>query len=387
MRILLSVELRATLTLGKIMGIEIKFHYSWFFIFLLVVVSLVFGYMPHHYPGLSQETYWLIGILSAGILFSSVLFHELSHSYVAIKKGIRIPSIVLFFFGGVAQMAEEPRRSNDEIKIALAGPLFSFTIGGILFFLWLVAQSANLGVELSAIFRYGAYINLLVGAFNMMPAFPLDGGRVLRAGLWRKSNDILKATISSTKISMIFANALIFGSFAVFFITRDASGIYLFFIGLYLRSSAASALQHTLLKRNLEGLYAGEMAILPVTISPRITLEEFSAVYGKVEQKQYPVVDNKVLLGIFEADDTKKVAREKWYLVTVKELMHPLDEYVIVTPDTPANDVLSRMAEKETNSVFVVAENILIGKITYYDLVRYVRARSSGHTITRHGMC
>ncbi len=371
--------MRSSLTLGEIMGIKVKLHYSWFFILPVIVWSLAFGYMPHHYPGLTQQTYWITGLAAAGILFTSVVFHELSHSYVAMKKGIRIPSIVLFFFGGVAQMAEEPRRPNDEIKIALAGPSFSFALGGILLLLWLFAQSANIGVELSAILRYGASINLLVGAFNMLPAFPMDGGRVLRAGLWRKSNDILRATVSAVRISIMFAYALIFGSFAVFFFTHDASGMYLFFIGLYLKSTAESSLQYTLLKRNLEGVYAGQIDTLPVTISPNTTLEEFSEVYGRVEQRRFPVVDNTILVGIFEAKDMKKVAREKWYLITVKHLMHSLDEYVVVTPDTPAIDILSKMAEGKTSEVFVAADNRLIGKITYYDLVRHARTRTVGY--------
>jgi Zn-dependent protease len=361
------------------MGIEIQLHYSWFFIFLLITASLALGYMPHHYPGLSQETYWLIGASSAGILFTSVLFHELSHSFVAMRKGIRIPSIMLYFFGGVAKMAEEPRTPSDEMKMSIAGPLFSFAIGGILLFLWLIAESANLGVELSAVFRYGGYINLFVGAFNMMPAYPMDGGRVLRAAFWRRSKDVVRATISAAKISIIFSYALIFGSFPVFFFTRDASGIYLIFIGLYLKSTAESSLRHTVLSRNLEGAYAVDIVAFPVTVSPNTTLEEFSEVYGRVEQKRFPVVDNEVLVGIFETGDMKKTVREKLHVITVKHLMHSLDEYIVVTPNTSANDILSKMAERETNEVLVVAENRLVGKVSYYDLIKYARLRTLGY--------
>ncbi|MEM2760398.1 MAG: site-2 protease family protein [Nitrososphaerales archaeon] len=262
------LAMKRSLALGRIMGIEIKFHYSWFFVFALVVISLALGYMPHQYPNLSHDTYWAIGLVSAAVLFSSVMFHELSHSYEAIKKCIRIPSIVLFFFGGVAQMAEEPRKPDDEIKVAIAGPLFRFAVGGMLLSLWYFAEFLSLGIEISAILRYGGTINLILGSFNMIPAFPLDGGRVLRGTLWRRSGDLMKATASAVRVSMVFAYALIIGSFPVILLARDASGFWLFLVGMFLKSAAESSMQQMLLKHRLEGVSAGEIALPAATIAP-----------------------------------------------------------------------------------------------------------------------
>jgi Zn-dependent protease len=337
--------------------------------------SLALGYMPSQYPGLSQGTYWIIGFAATAILFSSVLFHELSHAFVALRKGIRISSIMLFFFGGIAQMAEEPRKPNDEVKIAIAGPLFSFAVGGILLFLWYFAESGNLSIELSAIFRYGGYINLLVGAFNMIPAFPLDGGRVLRAHFWNRSSNILKATVSAAKISMIFANTLIFGSFFVLFLTRDATGIWFFFIGLLLRSMAESSLQHEVLRHKLEGVYAGQLAVRTMVVDANTTLEGFSELYGDVGKKRFAVLDNSVLTGIFESEDLKKVPRREWHLVTVRDLVKHPDNYALVEYDTPTSEVLVKMSEKGTSEVFVLSEHRYVGRISYHDLVRFVQLR------------
>lgn len=169
-----------SIRLGKIMGIPVRIHYTLWLVFILIAWSLAHGYMPRQYPGLSTLTYWAIGITSAIILFASVLVHELSHSYIAKKNGLPIARITLFFFGGVSEMTEEPQDPKLEVKMAAAGPLMSFLIAGILGSTWYLSELAKASVAITAILGYGALINAILGLFNLLPAFPLDGGRVFR---------------------------------------------------------------------------------------------------------------------------------------------------------------------------------------------------------------
>ena len=175
-----------SIRLGKIMGIPVRIHYTLWIIFVLIAWSLARGYKPQQYPGLSTITYWAIGIASAVILFASVLIHELSHSYVAKKNGLPIARITLFFFGGVSEMTEEPQDPGLEVRMAVAGPLMSFLIAGVLGGSWYLAQFAKAPVAITATLGYGALINAILGVFNLLPAFPLDGGRVFRGSLWKR---------------------------------------------------------------------------------------------------------------------------------------------------------------------------------------------------------
>lgn len=314
------------------------------------------------------------------LLFTSVLLHELSHSYVATRKGIRIPSIVLFFFGGVAQMADEPRRPDDETKIAIAGPLFSFAMGGTLLFLWYFSQSYGSPVEVSAVLQYGATINLLVGTFNMLPAYPMDGGRVLRAGLWKRSNDILRATVTSVRISVIFGHILVYGGLGLLIFTGEIGAVWIFFIGLFLRSMAESSLVPTLFRHHLKGFYAGDFATDMTALDADMTLQMFSELYRKGEQRRFPVVRDDQLIGIFEPKDMKKVPRERWYLIAIEHIVRKTEKYAVIAYDMPATDIYARMAEHATSEAFVVSDCRFVGRISYNDLVRFIQAKTSMKT-------
>jgi Zn-dependent protease len=179
---------------GKILGIPIRIHWTLWLVFLLIAWSPADGYLPAVYPSFSAATDWAIGIVSAILLFISVLLHELSHSYIAKKNGLPIARITLFFFGGVSEMGEEPKDPRLEVRMAAAGPLTSFAIAGVLGALWFASALVSLPLPVIAILRYNAFINLALGAFNLVPAFPLDGGRVLRGSLWNRSKNLLSAT-------------------------------------------------------------------------------------------------------------------------------------------------------------------------------------------------
>jgi CBS domain-containing protein len=176
---------------------------------------------------------------------------------------------------------------------------------------------------------------------------------------------------------MIFAYTLIFGSFPVLFLTHDASGIWLFFIGMFLRSSAEASLQQTLLRHYLKGVYAGQMATLPSFIAPRTTLSEFDETYGRSKQKRFPVLHNAILVGVFEPRDMKKVPRQDWSSVLAEDLVRPTDEYVMISADTPAIEIPMRMVRAQASEVFVVKDGRFLGTITYHDLLSYVRTINS----------
>ena len=211
-----------SLNIGRVMGIPVKIHYTLWLVLLLIAWSLADGYMPAHYPGLDTSTYWAIGIISAMVLFVSVFLHELSHSYIARRNGLPIARITLFFFGGVSEMGEEPKDAALEVRMAAAGPLSSFLIAGILGGLWYLtnlsgpATRANPLTPATATLYYAALLNGVLGAFNLIPAFPLDGGRVLRGSLWKSSKNLLSATANATRVSEVIS--LIMMAVGLFFV-------------------------------------------------------------------------------------------------------------------------------------------------------------------------
>src|SRR6266702_6643429 len=179
-------EQPVSVNIGRILGIPIRIHWTLWLVFLLISWSLAVGYLPATYPRLSATLDWIVGAVSALLLFVSVLVHELSHSYIAKKNGLPIARITLFFFGGVSEMTEEPKDAGLEVRMALAGPLTSFAIAAILGALWYVGLLVSFPTPVIAVLGYNAIINAALGAFNLIPAFPLDGGRVLRGSLWRR---------------------------------------------------------------------------------------------------------------------------------------------------------------------------------------------------------
>jgi Zn-dependent protease len=231
----------------KIMGIPIRIHYTLWFAFILIAWSLASEYMPQQYPGLSSITYWIIGIFSAIILFASVLIHEVLHSYVAKKNGLPIARITLFFFGGVSEITHEPRNASLEVRMAAAGPLMSFVLSGVLGFLWFIGTIVNAPVALIAIFNYSAFINLALGIFNLLPAFPLDGGRVLRGSIWKKTKSLLRATKIATRISETISLIMTITGFGLILFGNIADGIWLIFLAWFIRAGAEANLRRTIM--------------------------------------------------------------------------------------------------------------------------------------------
>ena len=255
--------------IGTIMGIPIRVHFTWFIVFGLITWSLSSRYFPVAAPDLPIASYWVKGVLAALLLFASVAFHELAHSYVAQKYKLSIESITLFIFGGVAQMKGESPHPKAEFWIAIAGPLSSFFLSAFFFILMMNTLGGA-----KALFFYLAQINLILGAFNLIPGFPMDGGRVLRAAIWSKTKNFYYATQKASSIGRMIALFFIFsGIFSLF--TRMSGGLWLMLIGWFLYTTAQSSYQQSTLQESLSGIKVGDIMVKDiVTVSSSLTVDE-----------------------------------------------------------------------------------------------------------------
>ena len=363
--------------LGKIMGIPIRIHFTLWFVFILIAWSLAVGYMPHQYPGLSVVTYWAIGITSAVILFASILVHELSHSYIAKKNGLPIARITLFFFGGVSEMTEEPQDPDLEVRMAAAGPLMSFLIAGVLGALWYLGGSAHAPVAIIATLGYAALINGVLGAFNLLPAFPLDGGRVLRGSIWKHMNNFVGATRSAIRVSEVISLLMMFGGFVFIILGDFVDGLWVIVLGWFIRSGAQTSLKQTLVGDALLGVSVGNIMTRDVlTVPPEITLNQFVSDYLLVHRHGgYPVVKNGEVLGVVTLQCVRAVPKEKRDSVTVREAMVPFESTIMVKSSVTALDAMQKMARNKVGRVLVIDEDRLVGMATREDIVSTIQTR------------
>ncbi|MEM3736866.1 MAG: site-2 protease family protein [Candidatus Bathyarchaeia archaeon] len=368
-----------SLTLGKVIGIEIKLHYTWFVIFLLVTWSLATLSLPVQYPGLSVIIYWALGALSAIILFASVLLHELAHSYIALRNGIQVPSITLFVFGGVSQIAEEPQSPSVEFKLSLVGPLSSFVLAVVFGVAWFFAITFRLGALVAAPLFYGSFVNLILGVFNLIPAFPLDGGRILRAFLWGRKNDLVEATKISTHVGVGFAYALIFAGFFLIFIGAWMGGLWLMFIGLFLKSGAEASLRQTVVSQALADVNVKDiMSSQVITIDPDMTVAEaVSEYFSKHKHQGFPTVKDGKIKGIVTLHDLQKLPREKWNVTPVNAIMTPAERLVYVKPGEPAIEAMIKMSRAMVGRLPVLEEEKVVGIVTRSDLMQAVKFRTA----------
>ena len=366
-----------SIRLGKIMGIPVRIHYTLWFVFILIAWTLAYGYMPHQYPGLSTITYWAIGIGSAVVLFASVLVHELSHSYIAKKNGLPIARITLFFFGGVSEMTEEPQDAGLEVRMAAAGPLMSFLIAGILAAVWYVAQAVRAPIVITATVGYGALINGVLGAFNLLPAFPLDGGRVFRGSLWKHSKDLISATRTATRVSEALSLLMMLGGFASIILGDFVDGIWFVVLGWFIKSGAETSLRQTLVGEALSGVTVNDiMTRQTLTVPPDITVQQVVSDYFLVHPHGgYPVVKDGQLLGLITLTCVRSVPKDTRDYETVAKAMIPLERTLAAPPNLSALDALHKMAREKVGRLLVTQDGQLIGIVTRGDLMRTIQTR------------
>ncbi len=356
---------------ATIMGIPIRLHFSWFVVFGLITWSLSTRYFPKAAPDIPVASYWIKGTLAALLLFASVVFHELSHSYIAQKYRIPITSITLFIFGGVAQMSGEPPHPKAEFRMAIAGPISSFLLAG-LFFL----TSANTVGGTRALFSYLAQINFFLGAFNLIPGFPMDGGRVLRSILWSRTKDFFYATQKASTIGKRIAIFfIIFGTFLFF--SGSSSGLWPMLIGWFLYMAAQSSAQQATLQAVLSGIKVKDVMVRDiVTLGPLITLDEAVDNYFlRCSYGGFPVIDDGKFLGIITLKEIKDVPRENWRKVKVSDVFIPHNKKWEISQGADVMKALELMIKDDKGRVVVMENDKVIGLITRNGIARYLQIK------------
>jgi Zn-dependent protease len=365
----------ASIKLGNIWGIPIGLHISWFLIFALLIWSLSTGYFPGEYPRLSSIVYLLMAVATSPLFFASVLAHELGHSFFALRNQIPVKSITLFIFGGVAQISQEPRSPGAEFRIAIAGPLTSLTLGLLFGGLWLLVRSIP---YLAAPSQYLMRINLILGVFNLIPGFPLDGGRVLRALAWGLTKNYYRSTQMAALAGEIVAFGFIaFGIFTIFS-GQFMNGLWLSFIGWFLQNAAASTYSQTNMQHLLQGVTVAQAMTSDCQQIPGLEtlnqlVEERVLTGGK---RCFFVTEEGQLQGMLSLRDITEVPKPKWRYTTVQQVMTPTSRLVQVTPETKLLDALSVMADSNVAQVPVIESGNLLGVLSREQIVQYVRLRA-----------
>ncbi|HYK86182.1 MAG TPA: site-2 protease family protein, partial [Ktedonobacteraceae bacterium] len=334
--------MQSSLRIGKIAGITIYIHISWIIILVFLTLSLATDWFPQLYKGWSSSTYWIVGLLSALLLFVAVLLHELAHSLVARARGLPVNNITLFIFGGVSNIEEEPKSPGVEFQMAFVGPLVSLLIGIIAYLLDLAVRN---GSPLDAILGYLAVSNILLGIFNLIPGFPLDGGRVLRSIIWKASGSLRKATRATTIVGQFIAYLFILWGIWQFFGGNILNGIWIGFIGWFLLNAAQSANAQVMLQTMFKGVTVEKVmnpspAIVPANISLQRLIDEYFLPQGL---RSAIVMQGDLLAGLITLGDIRHVPREEWSQTPVGHAMIPLEKLHVVSPEQNLNDVLPLM--------------------------------------------
>jgi Zn-dependent protease/CBS domain-containing protein len=360
-----------TLTLFEIFGFKININLSWAFIAILIAWSLALGFFPRLYEGLPTATYWWMGVAGVIGLFFSIVLHELAHSFVARAYGTPMKGITLFMFGGVAELEREPTTPKAEFLMAIAGPLMSVVLGGLFYGVAVLVRELGGGPPLHGVLRYLAMLNGLLVAFNMLPAFPLDGGRALRAGLWAWRKDLRWATRIASRIGAGFGAALMILGVIAMLGGNLVTGLWWLLLGMFLRAAAQGAYYQLQLRRALEGEPVSRfMTRDPIAVSPEVNLGELVEEYVyRHYHDLYPVISNSRLLGCIGVREIKKVPRERWPFVLVRDAMTSCSEANIISQDADAMEALSKMQTTGNGRLMVADGDRLIGIIALKDLL------------------
>jgi Zn-dependent protease len=361
--------------LFTLFGFEVKLDLSWLLLALLISWSLGAGWFPARYPELSTHVYAWMGVSVAVGVFFSIVFHEFSHSVVARHYGMPIRGITLFIFGGVAEMESEPPDPKAEFLMAIAGPISSFLLAALLWGGTAIAQGAAWPDPVTGVLSTLAVINLTVAVFNLAPAFPLDGGRVLRAALWHWRRDLHEATFVSSRIGRGFGTALMIFGVVAFVGGNLIGGMWWFLIGIFVRGAASSSYQQLILKDLVEGQPVRRfMRSEPVTVAPSVSIAEWVEDYVyRHHYKMYPVVDGSRLLGCIAVDSLQDVRREDWSSTQVADLMENRSASNTVDAGTDTMALLTNILKPGGRSRFMVVENDrLVGIIALKDLLELI---------------
>ena len=369
--------MRGSISLGSVFGIPLRLHYSWFVIFALVTVSLVLNPLveaPN--PPIAQRV--ALGLLTSLLFFASIIIHELAHSILAVRNNTPVKEITLFVFGGVSQITKEATRPRAELLMAIVGPLASLALAGIFYGLHLLLASANQSLAAS-LMHWLAWMNVLLAGFNLIPGFPLDGGRVFRALVWQRTNDYQRATRIAAKVGRGIAYAFIIGGVVVIFLLQSwFNGMWLVFIGWFLNNAARTSYQQVLLRDALTGITARLVTDYgSPLIPPHMNLAEL------VEQYVLPAGRDCFLIswgaeleGIVTLQQVRKVPRARWPTTTAQDIMTPAAKLKVAHADQDLLGVIQEMSGESTDHIPVMEAGKVIGIINREDVARFLRTRA-----------
>jgi Zn-dependent protease/CBS domain-containing protein len=356
------------LTIGRFGGVQVRLHWSLLAVFALIVWSLADGVFPSQNPGLSDGTYLGIAIVAALLFLASILLHELGHSWVARREGIEVDSITLWLFGGVAEFKDRFSSAGAEFRVVISGPLVSIGLG----VLFVLIALADLPTAVDAVAAWLGYINLILAAFNLLPASPLDGGRVLHAALWRAKGDFAWATRVASEIGQGFGYLFIALGIAMLIFQGSFSGAWLAFVGWFLLQGARAEARYVATEQALGGLRVRDLMVRdPVTVDADSTIGRFmDHVASSHRFTTYPVLDGGRPVGLLAFASVAAVPRSEWNTRRVRDTMIPLDQVPLLTDDEKAVDALAELSAPRANRGLVVDNGHLAGLLSITDLAR-----------------
>jgi len=365
-----------SISLFSIAGIRIKLDFSWFIIFALVLFALSAGYLPRVYPGQETQIYWLAGFIATLLFFASVMLHELAHSLMAIRHGIDIPEITLFIFGGVSRLSQEPADPNTEFKVAVVGPLTSFALAAAFWALHSLLQGFEPSL-IVVVIGYLMWINLALGIFNLVPGFPLDGGRLLRAFLWWKTGSLTRATKVASDFGKGFAVALMILGGLQIFAGALINGLWFIFIGMFLRGMSVQGYEELVIRKSLEGMHVEEVMVGEVvTVPPDLTISQLVHDYFlHYAYRGFPVVDQGRVQGVVSVTAVRQLPREVYDNRQVTDIMTPLQDDLVIDRKASLADALMKITRKEQDRLLVLDGDRLAGLVTKTGLVRFVQIK------------
>jgi Zn-dependent protease len=375
--------MRAQIKLGRIFGVEIGLHYSWFIIALLITFSLA-GHFQENNPGWSDGLRWGVAIVTAVLFFAAIVLHELSHAIVAKMRGLPVRSITLFALGGVAQIEKEAADAKTEFWMGIIGPITSFVIGMLC-----LAITVALGWRppefpqrpLPAMLMWLGYINIGLAIFNMIPGFPLDGGRVLRGAIWWITGNVKRATTIAARVGQFIAFAMIIYGVMQFFRGTGINGLWITFIGWFLLSASRESYAQMVISEGLRGLRVADVMSrdFPI-VDANSNLQTFAEEnLTRTGRRFWVVTLNGQPEGIITPSEISSVSRNRWPYTTVADVMRPLDATRTVNPNTPLTEALEVMAQQDLNQLPVVSEKGLTGLISRAHILQLIQTRAELH--------
>jgi len=367
----------SSFTVARIRGIPIGVHYTWGIAVVMITWSLAAGYFPSSYPGWGRTTYWVVGAAAALLLFISVLLHELCHSMVAQARGLTVKSITLFIFGGVSNIGRESEDPQDEFLIAVVGPLSSLVLAGLF---WLGGRAIpNDTSPLGAMLFYLSTVNLMLALFNILPGFPLDGGRVLRAILWGATGSMIRGTTIASVVGQVLAFAFMgYGIWQFFIEGEPLTGIWIGFIGWFLNSAAEATRRQTAVQEGFRGVpVSSVMTPDPPYVPPSLPVRDLVNEYLlRRGLRALPVVTDGRIVGLVSLSDVKHLPEERWDGNTVGAIMTrpPLRT---IEPDASVTSALEMLVAQDVNQLLVLdKDGTLLGMLSRGDVMRFLQLRS-----------